>query len=384
VLAYENEPGPPHNLVLLATLTRPVDGATGPSASVTGFNSSWRADGELEDGAGLHVEGRGQITNYRPGVHGFVEGADDAGWTAIGLDGRLAGDEGSNGLLVPRAALGDLDDDGETDLAGPLTPPGTFPESPTANDRVAIAGGPLDGASAMVGTVKLTLAPLDDSFFRVDPQIADFDGDGLPDLAAGLDGNVYLYSGPFGGGDLLPSDADLLAVDLASGPWGPSLSTTGDWDGDGYSDLAVGVDPYVNSARLGAAGWSGPFDSTRSAGDASFTFDLPAGGPSNFGTTWLETADLDGDGMDDLAIDLYGSVASTAVCAGPLAGQADVDSAACAFPAAAPGSTLFEDDAGSIGSVHDLDGDGQADLAITLADATLIWLGPVDLTRATP
>jgi hypothetical protein len=143
--------------------------------------------------------------------------------------------------------------------------------------------------------------------------VADLDGDGLGDVVAGAPshdsanqngGAVYVFSGR----------ADVSAVDLTTasarsrsvGPWrGAELGTalvTGDFDGDGQADLAVGAPGYtLDGADRGVTlVWYGPvptgeLDPTEA--DVVFT-----GDPGDRSGNDLSAGDLDGDGVDELFI----------------------------------------------------------------------------------
>lgn len=78
---------------------------------------------------------------------------------------------------------------------------------------------------------------------RADPQVSDFDGDGFADVVVGGEGAIYVIYGAATG--LQPRRHQRWMIeDLPSGP--PvvnggigSTGTAGDFDGDGYSDLAM-------------------------------------------------------------------------------------------------------------------------------------------------
>lgn len=159
--------------------------------------------------------------------------------------------------------------------------------------------------------------------------VGDFNGDGLDDLAVGAPsmgdwrGRVYLL---FGSRSL---GSHIALQDIATGSggvaWdgveeneraGISVSGVGDFNGDGLSDLVIGA-------------FRAPFESTANAGRAYVVFgsrepsesaslDMVAGGRGGFvvqsdeeyahlGEFSVGLGDVNGDGLDDLAIGGYGS-----------------------------------------------------------------------------
>ena len=160
-----------------------------------------------------------------------------------------------------RADAADLDGDGDVDLA--------------TNGEVRLNIGHLDLGPAL---------PLDTGPWPIQPAIADFDEDGVPDLAMGRrddDGRVAARILLGNGDGTFTPHLDLEAPD---GPLGSCMA--GDVDGDGHADVAVTLD-------WGVAVWAG-------RGDGGF--DPPrvvaiGGGPNE-----IALRDLDGDGFIDLAI----------------------------------------------------------------------------------
>jgi FG-GAP-like repeat/FG-GAP repeat len=172
----------------------------------------------------------------------------------------------------------------------------------------------------------------------VDGLQADFNNDGFADLAVGVAGenlgatsnagavNV-LYgtaSGLTGNGSQLFTQ-DSPGVPGRSEPgdgFGDALAV-GDFDGDGFADLAVGV-TFEDVGAIVDAGAVNVLYGTASgltgSGSQLFTQDSPGVGSSaeredNFGST-LAAGDFDGDGFADLAVGVWRENVGTAVNGG--------------------------------------------------------------------
>ncbi|MEO8196112.1 MAG: FG-GAP repeat protein [Thermoanaerobaculia bacterium] len=145
----------------------------------------------------------------------------------------------------------------------------------------------------------------------------DFDGDGYPDLVVGVPGEDLGFATNAGMIDILPGWSGGLASDFAysidqntAGIDGDSelgdlfsySLAAGNFDGDAYADLAIGVlfedDSGAVQILFGSAtGLDGARD--------LFWYDEAVGGTRETGDRFgevLVTGDFDGDGYDDLAI----------------------------------------------------------------------------------
>ncbi|MEM1115834.1 MAG: hypothetical protein AAGJ11_04975 [Bacteroidota bacterium] len=207
--------------------------------------------------------------------------------------------------------------------------------------------------------------------------LADLSGDGLPDLALGADddddgaGRVYLVSGADGATILtIPSPQNVQAE-----AFGHAVAALPDLDGDGREDLAVGA----VEATVGALADAGRVYLVSSAtGGVLRQIESPnATDGGAFGFDLARVPDVDGDGMDDLAIGAPGE--DTLAPNGDLvrnAGRAYLYSAASGQRLASLVSANPDDDAPGLGSIRgsdfgfsvdgigDLDGDGRGEVLV--------------------
>ncbi|WP_229400785.1 FG-GAP-like repeat-containing protein [Micromonospora okii] len=213
---------------------------------------------------------------------------------------------------------------------------------------------------------------------------SDFDGDGVDDVAAStdfLESNLPHY--PTGVVVVRYSSAPqvdyLMGASTGAGSLGAAI-VAGDFNGDGYDDLAIGdadeVDPR-NKAQAGGV-WIIPGSSSGlvvgSAGHFNQSSDGVQGEPESydrFGGA-LAAGDINGDGRDDLAVGAYGEAIGDKADAGAvyvlLGGAAGLTATGSQYlqqdQEAVPGGAERNDQFGRTLAIGKVNNDRYADLAI--------------------
>jgi len=340
-------------------------------------------------GDGLDNDCSGEAAGcVRSGVH-------DVGDGSVKLLGESASDY--SGAVID--AAGDLDGDGSQDMVV-----GSWYLSGTAGayGGAHVVHGPVASGDLATAGVAWTGASASDYQGRAVAGAGDVDGDGLDDVliassSSSLNGNssgtAYLITGPATAGGSL-SGADATLYGWASGDaLGQGVDGAGDLDGDGYGDLVLGA-PYESSgASYGGAAYvvSGPVTGATAAVYAASGL-IYGTSSAYLGYQVAGAGDLNGDGLDDLAIgapiapDSAGlSAGAVYVFYGPIVGSTTDTRADAVRTGVDSGGYAGHGVAG----VGDTDGDGYADLAVgapyndtaaSNAGAVYLVLGPVSGT----
>ena len=245
----------------------------------------------------------GRVRVFYGGPDGL---AASPGWF---VEGTQAG-----GFLGSAAAFGDLDNDGYADLAAGE---GLWDGATGSNEgRIRVfAGSPAGLAPTATWTVEggQTNARLGQLGAL---NTGDWNGDGYADLAGGAwnwtglatgleEGAAMVWEGSETGLPASGTPAWFQEGGMAAARYGYHLDNAGDVDGDGYDDLVIGadrwIDPLTNqgAAFVYAGGPSGP-DTTplwTGLGDVAQSY---------YGHRVSGGGDIDGDGYGDLVVGAYG------------------------------------------------------------------------------
>jgi hypothetical protein len=198
--------------------------------------------------------------------------------------------------------------------------------------------------------------------------LADMDGDGrldaiLPGFQEGGSQHVVVVLRHDGGGGFSPAvTTDLSALFAGKPMYSPSAIAAGDLDGDGRMDLVayVGALPYPDTATS-----QGELVTLLGNGDGSFRAgERVAAGPDEsimyLGTRVVAVADLDGDGVDDVAA-RSGLASAVQVRLGRAGGTLG---ARQEYAIPTPVDAI---------AVADVDGDGTPDLVVASGGSSVGW-----------
>lgn len=180
----------------------------------------------------------------------------------------------------------------------------TFNASATGSGGIAnVYNGSASGLSASPNSI-LSAGPGDNNIVSTG---GDVNGDGYSDVlvsypnsSSGL-GNVYIFHGSASGSQTTPNTT--LTGSQASALFGTSVSTAGDADGDGYSDIIVGAPDFQNGQTLEGKVYIYKGSASGIISSAYWTYEGNVGN-ARIGVSVSTAGDVNGDGYSDI---LFGS-----------------------------------------------------------------------------
>jgi len=341
---------------------------------------------ELAFTADVDGDGNGDLAVAADGVVFLATASDLASIVGLAsLDRQIEDDDGLDGFGTVIATLEELDGDGipEIVIAAPGGDTVYLWEADTLSSNGTYSTDDADGI--MVGSSG-------DRYGTAVIELGDLDGDGYNEIAVGApdardqEGEVYIYSGRAS----LPQASTPLSVSLTirgdedADRAGTSLAT-GDFNGDGDTDLAIGASGeetragrihVITNSQLGSSGIIG-------ASAADFVSYGGATINGFAGTALAGGGDIDGDGKDDLVVGgpgaaggVAGAGEAWAVISGESGDRALVNAAASFY-----GGDI-DDAVGTAVGLADINGDGLADVLISapgvgtvLADEGAVYIG---------
>jgi len=171
-----------------------------------------------------------------------VTAADPSAWQTLTITENDGNQANSDFGYVMRT--GDFNADGKQDLV--ITAPYQFAPSPTPG-IVYIMNGVADLSTVtFAGLASITLGGADYDYFGQDAHVADYNGDGIDDLAVGApyynagQGRIDIFFGNSPKGLSASPNVTIFGDSTQTGYFGFSVSSA-DVDGDGIADLLVGA-----------------------------------------------------------------------------------------------------------------------------------------------
>ncbi|HLP16582.1 MAG TPA: FG-GAP-like repeat-containing protein [Bacteroidota bacterium] len=257
--------------------------------------------------------------------------------------------EASSRYGMSVASAGDVNGDGYSDviIAAPAY------SSNTGRVYIYYGGPGMDNIPDIILTGEAT-----DNFFGYSASTAgDVNGDGYSDVIVGAYGystsigRAYIY---YGGRRINTTPDVILTGGATENYFGYSVSSAGDVNGDGYSDVIVGMHGYSSQKGRACIYYGGPkMDNT-----ADIT--LTGEAYSHFGYSVSTAGDVNGDGFSDVIVGAYGYSSSTGRAYIYFGGRSMNTTADVTLT----GEANYNDFGNSVSTAGDVNGDGYSDVIV--------------------
>ena len=219
-------------------------------------------------------------------------------------DATITGSFDNESFGASVAMAGDVNGDGINDV---IVGAPRFPLNGIDTGRAYVFYGPISGSLiATQADVTIFGENLNDGFGRSVAAGNDINGDGVADVIVGADqlfagtgaGKAYVFYGPLSG-DIQAATANaILTGEVDRDLFGASVTSVGDFNGDGFSDVTVGAsENHFRSGRTYT--FFGPLSGTISAADAD---SIVTGSSLDQLGFSVAGGDFNGDGGPDLVI----------------------------------------------------------------------------------
>ncbi len=181
----------------------------------------------------------------------------------------------------------------------------------------------------------------------------DVNGDGYSDVIIGTTfGGAYIY---FGGASMNNIADVIMTGEASNSEFGVSVSTAGDVNGDGYSDVIIGARAYNSNTGKAYIFFGG--NSMDNIADVTMTGEAPG---DYFGVSVSTAGDVNGDGYEDVVIGAWGYISYTGR-AYMFFGGSSMDNTADVTMTGEAANNYF---GYSVSTAGDVNGDGYSDVII--------------------
>ncbi|MBK8381376.1 MAG: FG-GAP repeat protein [Ignavibacteria bacterium] len=211
-------------------------------------------------------------------------------------DLAITGETTSNFFGVSVSSAGDVNGDGYSDVIV-----GAYQySSGTGRAFIYFGGTSMNNSADVTMTGEAT-----SNYFGVSVSSAgDVNGDGYSDVIVGAQnfasgtGRAYIY---FGGASMNSTEDVTMTGETTNNIFGISVSSAGDVNGDGYSDVIVGASGYSSAKGRAYIYFGGA--SMNNTADVTMTGQKES---TYFGFSVSSAGDLNGDGYSDVIVGAYG------------------------------------------------------------------------------